>query len=411
MKQLVILAMMSLQILAVSDTTNAQSYQLRGSIREWIKVFSQSPNEVDLSETRLKLELLSTLGENSAFSARSYYVYDGLDKVGNWDIQEAYIDYYSHFLDVRFGKQIIAWGKADEINPTDILNPQDLSNITEDKGTRKIGLLALKTEWKFCDFILEGIWKPEFDNMRMPALGSRWAFFTIPGLDSLPEPEFPPHKLRDTEWALRLSRTVQLFDFSVIYFDGWDNIATPVMVFDPDLQQSYLDKLKFYRTRMIGADFAGSVSSVGVWGEGAYFIPEDSDSDSLVKNPYLQYVLGVDYTFGYEIKVNVQYFQEINETTGDESIVSKLGFGIPLQQAVSCRVEKSFGYGDTRNVEVFTIYDIKDRGLLFQPKFSVSPEDAFEIELGYILYSGTDESVFGRFEENDQVYLKGTYSF
>jgi hypothetical protein len=394
-----------------SDTTNAQSYELRGSIREWVKVFSQSHNEVDLSETRLKLELLSTLGENSAFSARSYYVYDGLNKVGNWDVQEAYIDYYSDFLDVRFGKQVIAWGKADEINPTDILNPQDLSNITEDKSTRKIGLLALKTEWKFNEFILEGIWKPEFDNMKLPALDSRWAFFTIPGLDSLPEPECPSHKLRDTEWALRLSRTVQLFDFSVIYFDGWDNIATSVMIYDPVLQQLQLDKLKFYRTRMVGADFAGSVSSVGVWGEGAYFIPEDSDSDPLVKNPYLQYILGVDYTFGYEIKVNVQYFQEINETTEDETIVSKLGFGIPLQQAVSCRVEKSFGYGDTRNVEIFTIYDIKDRGILFQPKFTMSPEDAFEIEFGYILYNGTDESVFGRFEENDQVYLKGTYSF
>jgi hypothetical protein len=67
----------------------------------------------------------------------------------------------------------------------------------------------------------------------------------------------------------------------------------------------------------------------------------------------------------------------------------------------------SFGYAETRNVEIFTIYDIKDRGLLLQPKFSVSPEDAFEIEFGYILYNGTDESVFGRFEKNDQVYLKG----
>ena len=59
------------------------------------------------------------------------------------------MDYYTDFVDIRFGKQLISWGKADEINPTDILNPQILSNITEDKIIRKIGLLSLKTDWKF----------------------------------------------------------------------------------------------------------------------------------------------------------------------------------------------------------------------------------------------------------------------
>jgi hypothetical protein len=48
---------------------------------------------------------------------------------------------------------------------------------------------------------------------------------------------------------------------------------------------------------------------------------------------------------------------------------------------------------------------------MFQPKLILSPEDAFEIEVGVILYYGEEESIFGRFEKNDLVYLKGTYSF
>lgn len=398
---------------------NVQAYEIRGSLREWVKVFTQSPNELDLSETRLSLELLSTLGDNTAFRVKSYYIYNGLEKEGLWDFQEAHIDYYSYLLDVRFGKQVIAWGKADEINPTDILNPQNLSNLTEDKSIRKIGLMELKTEWKFHDFILEGIWKPEFDNMQLPALDSRWAFFSFPGLTSLPEPVYPENKLEDTEWALKLSRTISMFDFSISYFDGWDNIATPELTFDPQTQQMVLNRQTFHRTKMFGADFAGSIGSVGIWGEGAYFRTEDKyGTDPIIKNPYFQYVIGADYTFGCNIKINVQYIQEIitkldndAEEEAEGEIISKLGMGLPLQQATSFRVEKKFGEGGAHSVELFGIYDVEDRGILFQPKLIISPVDALDVEIGMIFFDGEKESIFGRFTSNDEVYMKCTYSY
>ncbi|MDP8288562.1 MAG: hypothetical protein RAP03_17945, partial [Candidatus Electryonea clarkiae] len=134
MRRLFLGAIISIMTFMSFSDVSSQSYELRGSLREFVKVFSQSPNEVDLSETRFKLEFLSAHGENSAFKAKSYYIYDGLNKKGTWDFQEAYIDYYSSYLDVRVGRQVIAWGKADEINPTDILNPQNLSNMTENKS-------------------------------------------------------------------------------------------------------------------------------------------------------------------------------------------------------------------------------------------------------------------------------------
>jgi hypothetical protein len=398
---------------------NAQTYELRGNLRQWVKIFNQSPYATDLLETRLKLELLSTFGQNTAFRAVNHYVYDGLKKSNDWYFQEAYIDYYSRTLDIRLGKQVIAWGKADEINPTDILNPQNLTNITEDKNIRKIGLLSLKTDWKFYDFVLEGIWKPEFQSMQLPPLNSQWAFFTIPGLSELPSPSYPENKLENTEWALKLSHTILMYDFSVSYFDGWDNIFTPVLVFNPVTQQMQLDRLVFHRTKMFGADFAGSIHSVGVWGEFAYFRTEDTGgTNPYIKNPYLQYVVGADYTFGYSIKANVQYFQEYItkvdddvEEESEEAIISKLGIGIPLQQAASLRIEKKFGDYDQHRVELFGFYDIKDQGMMLQPKLVVSPEDAFSLEIGMVIFDGDKESIFGRFGNNDEIYLKCIYSF
>jgi len=48
---------------------------------------------------------------------------------------------------------------------------------------------------------------------------------------------------------------------------------------------------------------------------------------------------------------------------------------------------------------------------MLQPKLVISPEDAFLVEFGMMIFDGDKESIFGRFGNNDQVYLKGTYSF
>lgn len=51
-----------------------------------------------------------------------------------FDIYECYLSLDgvgAEFISVTIGKQRIAWGKADKINPTDILNPFDLHSIVE----------------------------------------------------------------------------------------------------------------------------------------------------------------------------------------------------------------------------------------------------------------------------------------
>ena len=404
-----------------TQTLNGQNFEVRGSLREWAKGFISSPVEKSLLETRLNLEMLSTLGENTAFRVNYYYIYDGIKRDGVSNLQEAYVDYYTDIVDIRFGKQIMAWGKADEINPTDILNPQILNNVTEEKSIRKIGLTALKTTWKFREYYLECIWKLEFDYMRILEIGSRWSFFSIPGIDKLPAPVLPGNKPGDTEWAFKLSRTISMYDFSLSYFDGWDNIFTPEFSFYPrgDMLYPILERLAFHRTKMYGFDFAGSVRSFGLWGEGAYFRTEDGGgTSSMIKNPYFQFVVGSDYTFDNGIRINLQYLKEYitkidddTEKVSEEAIISRLGFGLPIQEAVTCRLEKKFGFGEVNSFEIFTLYDTKDNGMLLRPCVKYSPEDAVMFEVGFIFFDGDEKSLFGRFGRNDEAYVKCTYSF
>ena len=420
MRQVLVVGVIMIAIFGgIMSAAEAQNYELRGEVSEQADIFVQSPNDLDLLISRLRLELLSARGDNLAFRVLGSYEYDAVPKEKEWELKEAYIDYYSTLVDIRLGRQVIAWGTADEINPTDILNPQKMTNITDLKSTRKIGLFMVKADWRYHDYALQTIWKPEFDYMHLPELDSPWAFFSLPGVVTLPEPDVPENTLENHEWAVKLSHTGTRFDYSLSYVYGWDNIFTPEIGFDAAMQQVTLQSLRFYRTQMGGGDMAGNLGSIGIWGEAAFFLTEDDQGDDPdVKNPYFQYIIGTDHTFDNGVKIALQYFQELitkidddAEETSEEDIISKLGNGMPLQQAMTLRLEKKFGAGETKDVELFMIYDLKYDGLLLKPSFSFSPQDAVTIELGVVIFNGDSTSIFGRFEDNDKVYAKCTYSF
>ena len=427
MKRLIGLTLLLLLAAGTAGPAHAQGVDLRGSLRLWARGFISSPKEVDLLESRLKLEVVSTLGEHGAFFARLYGVSDARatgqarsDDPLRLTLQEAYVDYYTDRFTLRVGRQIMAWGKADEINPTDVLNPQDLSNLLEEKLIRKSGIFAVKANWFFGDFDLETIWKPEFKPMLLPEPGSRWFPFPLPaGSTDLPPMTLPGRGFQDTEWAVRLSRTVGRFDLSITRFSGWDHIFTPVIALDPITQQAALVGRRFHRTRMLGGSFAGSVGSIGIWGEGAYFRTEDPEGNRAdVRNPYVQLVLGSDYTFGSGLRLNIQYFRELltriddsTEERLEKATISKLGLGIPLRRALTARLALPFGFGEAHSVEAFAIYDLEESGFLLGPKLVLSPEPAFKVEVGAVLLSGEEGSLFNRLERNDNAYVRITVSF
>jgi len=414
-------------VLFFTGIANAQNYELRGSLRGWTRAFIEDPHTVDLAQAKLKLELVSSLGMNTAFFARTFVtsekfrgdLYETMDPNEdiNISLQEAYIDYYTDWMSLRFGRQVMTWGKADEINPTDILNPQDLTNMMEDKIIRKKGLFAIKANWIISDFELETIWKPEYGYMSLPSLDSPWSFLDLAGGRRFEQPEKPGSDLDETEWGIRLSRTISWFDLSTTWYDGWDNIYT--MDFKNAGQVPFGAPLMISRTKMVGGAFAASIASIGVWGEGAYFITEDGEGDNpFVRNPYAQYVIGSDYTFYSGLKINVQYFQEVRtgedsyaEELSEDMLPSALGIGLQLERAMTARLQYAFGFGESQSIEVFTMADLEESGYMIGPKYRISPEPGVEFEFGGVVLVGDEESMYGRFDNNSHIYLKCTYSF
>ncbi|MCX8093698.1 MAG: hypothetical protein N3E50_05975 [Candidatus Goldbacteria bacterium] len=402
-----------------ADTT----YELRGSLREWVKVIVNTPGKVSLIESRLKLELLSTLSQEIAFKSRVYTVYS--PKIYNeikFNLQEAYIDYYTEIMDIRIGRQIISWGKADELNPTDILNPEDISNIFEEKSIRKIGVFGIKLDLKLFDSVITGIYIPDIQFHKLPEAHSTWDFFSIGlkkmGLITLPSILYPENSLDNSEWAIKISKTIENFDFTLSFADVIDNLFSIKMkIIPPGIPTP--DYLYYNRTQMIAADFAASLFEFGVWAEVAYFITKDKDgTDPFMKNPYFQYVIGMDYTLPFDIKINIQYFREDVTCVNDDKekelekkSFSPTGLSIPVKQVGSLRLGKNFGEANANSLEIFCIYDIEEKGVMMGPRILISPTDAFKVETGAFVFDGQENSIFNMFNLNDEVYVKATYSF
>jgi hypothetical protein len=84
---------------------------------------------------------------------------------------------YEH-VNLRFGNQIVRWGKADEISPLDVVNPEDLSlGFTRTRPTEKS-----PSPWPTWNsfpmrFHLQGIYIPFFQKSIFHYYGDDWAYF------------------------------------------------------------------------------------------------------------------------------------------------------------------------------------------------------------------------------------------
>ena len=83
-------------------------------------------------------------------------------------LREAYIDMYLKKWDFRVGKQIVVWGRADGVNPTDNLNPRDMSLYTFDEDESRMANFMLKANYNFYPFTVEFIVVPSYEEGQFP---------------------------------------------------------------------------------------------------------------------------------------------------------------------------------------------------------------------------------------------------
>lgn len=402
------------------------------------------------NENRLNLELdVSPTGDTHLFAnvwvrgfgeteARSSADLLGHDRgtLNPWDLvlREVYVDLYAFLspnLDLRIGRQRIAWGTADEINPTDNLNPDDLEDIW-DFGRHTPTNSALARYYRG-EFTVSGVFIPEFTPAGFPP--PNWAdalagSSPAVGGDVVPsevsdELNLPVRTLKEqASGAIKVSRTLLNYDLSVSWYtgrSGFPVVSNVTLTPDGNGGVAAHSMLSYPRTDVLGADMSGAIRDIGVWAEAGVFFPEEvravmdasaiggenSEIVTLPDEPFVRYVIGGDYTFPGGLYVNGQFVHGFIHELGRDALHDYLVGGI----------EKKFR-NDTIKltmaaaVEAPDIADVgDDHAVIGMPEIAYYPADNSEIVAGARIISGKGRSNFGQLSEMDETNLTFKYSF
>ncbi|MBN1699376.1 MAG: hypothetical protein JW881_17785 [Spirochaetales bacterium] len=375
---------------------------------------------------------------------------------------EMYLSLYLNSLDVTAGYQIVSWGTADGLNPTNNINPKDLSELinmaSTDMKDTAIPVNALRLDFYPTDFLMiEGVFIPLFTPPGMPDFSS----YLPPELSAVTfNFSYPDEEaLASFEAGFRAGFMLPGIDFSLSYLYAWDDLPdVKVNIVQQDLGggimfgfPASLD-FSFNRVHIIGADFAWPVLDIDFRGEAAFFITDDlAGDDAFVKNPYLQYVLGAGYTFFDNLTVTLQFSQKITTNFKKAGVLTVNqsdqyyieGYSEQFSHLVGNQkgavmstvmliVRKNF-MNDLLETTFAGIYnfpedyteaetDEKYGDFMLRPSFTYKAADAFDIGAGANLFfsmkkdAGGDivsdpYTTFGMLDEEDSFYIELKYSY
>jgi hypothetical protein len=326
--------------------------------------------------------------------------------------REAYVENRTGDWDFRFGKQIIAWGRADRFNPTDNLTPRDFSLLTADTDEDRFGSVAAKVSWNLnSSTSVTGVWLPRF----------RPHVFAFPAQASVTT----DHEIPDSakQWAVKLDQSGKAVDWSVSYFDGFD--LTPDVSFGGVNSSGLIvAKLRHNRTRVLGADAATTLGAYRLATEIAYTRTEDSGGDNPdIKNSHWYAVVGLERSFTDNLTINSQLFmRRVNHYANPEDIANPGVQPFAIQNAIlnnqydkqqyglTLRIAKKW-FNETLEGELAGSLLLKRSGYLIRPKLVYAYSDNIKFIGGFEYFAGSDNTAYGRQEKNRALFAEARYFF
>jgi hypothetical protein len=321
------------------------------------------------------------------------------------ELREGFVTFASGPIELRAGRQILSWGRADGINPTDNLTGQDLTLLVPDDSDRRLGATAVRASYSHRDVTATVIWLPEFRPHRLPlpaALGD------LEAAESRWQPE---------QFAVRLEQVGGAIDWSISGYRGRDLNGDIRLAGQQASGRAAQDGVGFSLShdmvRIFGADATCNIGRYGLRAEGAYVDTEDRHGlDPFVKNPFLFVVAGADRTIHEHMNVNVQYLYRFvtrfdAQAPGDAISQQTRR----AQHGASARVSYKWMH-DTLEAEVAAAGYALPRGYVMRPKVTYAVSDRMKLLLGGELYRGdAAASAFGMLRHNSGGFAEVRWSF
>lgn len=314
-----------------------------------------------------------------------------------------YFSWLSGPVDISVGRQIVRWGKTDQISPVDNLNPQDLRKfIIPDFEDRKIPNWMVRGRL-FSGFLtLEGVYLPFFEPARIDYFGTDWAIFQHVNRLSVHEKE-PARNFKNGEGGIRVTKSVAGLDLGVSYLYAWEDL--PYFESFPtgggDVQVAYK------RSNIFGFEFETTAGEIGLRGEAAYFDQQSflTENFTSVTKPILHYVIGADYSSADGWYINLQFSEQRIRAYQEDILCFRKS-----NTAVSGEVSKEFRRGHFKALLRYN-YVLSDKSYYLNPKIICTYFTDLDMTIGVNIFGGDTETLLGFYDANDQFYLDLKYRF
>jgi hypothetical protein len=321
---------------------------------------------------------------------------------GKLDYGENYARWRSDELRLTIGTQTVLWGRVDDISPIDRLSRVDLTRLILDKQPdRRRAVPAVRMERFFGDYKLDAVWLPVFESAVMPHTDSAWHPVDrdrerIIGLGSVPG--ISGFQIHDDEHGsggggLRLTRTGGDIDYgisaqrvrlSLPYYQLGAGVLTGVhpytWVLGGELEM-----------QMAGATWRAEIA----WNSD---IPYTTTAAELRKDSGWDWVLGSEFFPGdAETRVTVQLAG--HKTNANGPILDRDEW-----HALTGEVEHPFSEGRWRMNVRFSA-GLDERNVYFNPRLAYLGIDQHEFFVAAHLFSGTEKTLGGYYEDKDLIEL------
>lgn len=308
---------------------------------------------------------------------------------------DLYADLVWPRVEVRVGASRIVWGRLDEFQPTDVVNPLDLSRFLLEGRTEARMAVGLVRGRVFLpgSATLDIIGVPGFRAGRFDQLDEPTSPFNLnlvpPALVDRRSPSFGADSLQG---GGRLTATTGRVDWGATVYRGLRSF--PTLTVRPEALTE-----TFPRFTMVGGDFETVRGQWGVRGEAAFFV--DDELQSLqpargVEGQSIEAGIGVDRRAGsYRLAGNVLVARR---TAGEEGLEES---DVTLVVAA----DRSFAR-ETRTLRLFAVYDPTEGTTFTRCIGAVSLRDDVWLEASGGLLTGTSTTSLGRLSRRDFLYAR-----
>jgi len=308
------------------------------------------------------------------------------------------------------GKQLVRWGKADILNPTDRFAPRDFFEVVD---AEFLPVTAGRLMWERGGDTFDVV-VSRFTPSRTPAPESRWA--PGPGL-SVPVPgdirrELEALGLRPlsiidagatypsrAQAGARWSHVGQGFEFSAAFFDGFNHLPLIEGRLDPAegaiaLTRAYLP------LRLYGADAAWPFRWLTLKGEIGYFTSRDENAGE-----YGIYVLQVERQTGEWFLVGGYAGEFVTREGAEPQFSPERGLAKTFLGRASYTIDAN------RSLAFEGAVRQTGKGAYLEAEFSRAFGQHWRLTTAGTLIAGDRDDFFGQFRENSNVRVTARYSY